>query len=57
MNVKEYKIKPIGKIRVEGDNTENANYFLDILKPYRSALKELDKWSHLTVLFWAHEME
>ncbi len=51
----EYKIKPIGYVRVEGDDPMTADYFLDIRKPYRSALKQLDKFSHLMVFWWAHE--
>lgn len=57
MNATEYKIKPIGLVRVEGDDPKTADYYLDIYKQFRSALKELDKWSHLLVLFWAHEMD
>ena len=57
MNEMKYKIKAIGRVRVEGTDPKTAEYYLDIDKPYRSALKELDKWSHLMVLFWAHEMD
>lgn len=57
MKEKEYKIKPIGYIRVEGDDPIEANYFIDVLAPYRSALKELDKFSHVMVFWWAHEMD
>ncbi len=57
MNMQEYTIRPIGKVRVKGDDPKTAQYFLDIEKPYRSALKELDKWSHVIILFWAHEMD
>lgn len=55
--MQEYTIRPIGKVRVKGDDPKTAQYFLDIEKPYRSALKELDKWSHVIILFWAHEMD
>ena len=57
MSTQEYMIKPIGNVRVQGDDRKTAEYFLDIEKPYRSALKELDKWSHVIVLFWGHEMD
>lgn len=57
MKEKEYIIKPIGYIRIEGDDPIKANYFIDVLEPYRSALKELDKFSHVMVFWWAHEMD
>ena len=57
MNEMEYKIKVIGRVRVEGSDPKTAEFYLEIDKPYRSALKELDQWSHLMVLFWAHEMD
>ncbi|MFW9989192.1 MAG: TrmO family methyltransferase [Candidatus Odinarchaeota archaeon] len=57
MSTQGFIIRPIGKVRVEGEDPKIAEYFLDIEKPYRSALKELDKWSHVIVLFWGHEMD
>jgi tRNA-Thr(GGU) m(6)t(6)A37 methyltransferase TsaA len=57
MNTQEYIIRPIGKVRVKGNDPKTAEYYLDIEKPYLSALKELDKWSHAIVLFWGHEMD
>ena len=54
---KEINLKPIGNIKVVGDDPMNADYFIEILKPYRSALKELDKFSHVMVFWWAHEMD
>ena len=55
MNQKEIKIKPIGQVRVEGDNPMEADFYLDIQKQYRSALKSLDKFSHIIVVWWAHQ--
>ena len=52
---KDIKIKPIGYVRVEGDDPKEAKYFLDIKEQYRSALKELDKFSHVMVFWWAHQ--
>lgn len=49
MKEKEYKIKPVGYVRIEGDDPIEANYFIDVLEPYRSALKELDKFSHVMI--------
>ncbi len=50
---KEFKLKPIGYIRIEGDDPMKAEYFIDILDSYRIALKELDKFSHVIVFWWA----
>lgn len=55
MKEKEIKMKPIGYVRVEGDDPINADFYLDIHEQYRSALKALDKFSHVIVLWWAHE--
>lgn len=55
MKRKEIKIKPIGYVRVEGDDPMHADFYLDIHEQYRSALKSLDKFSHVIVLWWAHE--
>ncbi|MBY8982612.1 MAG: hypothetical protein KGD57_06670, partial [Candidatus Lokiarchaeota archaeon] len=55
MNENEYKLKPIGYARIEGDDPMKADYFIDILEPYQSALKQLDKFSHVMVFWWAHE--
>lgn len=50
----EYKIRPIGFIRVEGEGPYTAKFYIDIKSQYRSALKQLDKFSHLMVFWWAH---
>ena len=31
----------------------NSDYFIDIIKQYRAGLKELDKFSHVIVFWWA----
>lgn len=49
------RLKPIGNVRIEGDDPQEADYFIDIKGPYRSALKQLDKFSHVMVFWWAHE--
>ncbi len=54
MKEKEFKIKPIGYVRVESDNPIEARFYLDIKEQYRSALKELNKFSHVMVFWWAH---
>ena len=50
---KEFNLKPIGYVRIEGDDPMKAEYFIDILDAYRTALKELDKFSHIIVFWWA----
>ncbi|KAA3645308.1 MAG: tRNA (N6-threonylcarbamoyladenosine(37)-N6)-methyltransferase TrmO [Chloroflexi bacterium] len=45
-----FQVYPIGYIhRDEGD------IHLEVLPQFRPALKVLDQFSHMTVLFWAHE--
>jgi tRNA-Thr(GGU) m(6)t(6)A37 methyltransferase TsaA len=45
-----YQIYPIGYIR-RSENRIN----LEILEPFRPALKQVDHFSHVTVLWWAHK--
>jgi tRNA-Thr(GGU) m(6)t(6)A37 methyltransferase TsaA len=52
---KEIKLKLIGYVRIEGEDPYEAEYFIDILEPYRAALKELDKFSHAIVFWWADQ--
>jgi tRNA-Thr(GGU) m(6)t(6)A37 methyltransferase TsaA len=51
----EFRLKPIGYVRIEGEDPQTVDYYLDILKPYRAALKELDKFSHVMVFWWADQ--
>ena len=45
-----FQVYPIGYIhRGEGE------MYLEISPPFRPALKQLEHFSHLTVLFWAHQ--
>ncbi|MFX0072512.1 MAG: tRNA (N6-threonylcarbamoyladenosine(37)-N6)-methyltransferase TrmO [Candidatus Hermodarchaeota archaeon] len=53
--IEEYKVKPIGYIRVEGEDPQNMEFFIDIFEQYRTALKQLDKFSHVMVFWWFHE--
>ena len=57
MDGKEIKMKPIGYVRIEGDDPMEADYFIDVEEQYRTALMELDKFSHVMVFWWAHEMD
>jgi len=45
-----FQVYPIGYI-----HRSDGRMFLEILAPFRSALKQLEHFSHLTVLFWAHQ--
>ena len=48
--LEEFQVYPIGYIhRDEGD------MFVEILPQFRPALKNLEHFSHMTVLFWAHQ--
>ena len=55
MKEKEIIMKLIGMVRVEGEDPMTAEFYLDIKEEYRSALKALDKFSHVIVFWWAHE--
>ena len=55
MKENDIKIRPIGNVRVEGDDPMTAEFYLDIRKQYRSGLKALEKFSHVIVFWWAHQ--
>jgi tRNA-Thr(GGU) m(6)t(6)A37 methyltransferase TsaA len=45
-----YQIRPIGYVRsADGDS------YLEILEPFRPALKQLDQFGHVIVLWWADQ--
>ncbi|MER0279496.1 SAM-dependent methyltransferase [Clostridioides difficile] len=46
--MKQISVNPIGKIRVQGEEI-----FIELDKKYIPALKELDDFAHLNVLWWA----
>ncbi len=51
MTVKEtYQVQPIGYVRAA-----EGGFHLEILEPYRAALKELARFSHVMVFWWAHQ--
>lgn len=50
MNEKTYHIHPIGYIR-----RSEAGVNLEILEPFRPALKQLDHFSHVIVFWWADQ--
>lgn len=45
-----YQIEPIGYVR-----HADGGFRLEILEPYRPALKELDQFTHVMVFWWAHK--
>jgi tRNA-Thr(GGU) m(6)t(6)A37 methyltransferase TsaA len=45
-----YQIHPIGYVR----SAEDGSY-LEVLEPFRPALKQLDRFSHVIVLWWADQ--
>jgi tRNA-Thr(GGU) m(6)t(6)A37 methyltransferase TsaA len=49
---KTYQIRPIGTVRhAEG------GFRLEILEPYRPALRHLDQFTHVMVFWWAHKLD
>ncbi|MBD3197105.1 MAG: tRNA (N6-threonylcarbamoyladenosine(37)-N6)-methyltransferase TrmO [Candidatus Lokiarchaeota archaeon] len=53
--LEEIKMKPIGFVKVKGEDTMSADYSLEIFEKYRPALKELESFSHVMVFWWAHQ--
>lgn len=53
-NLKEtvFQMKPIGQIR-----RENDEIWLEVFEPYRAGLLDLEKFSHVTVVWWAHHLD
>ena len=45
-----YQVFPIGFIHRNG-----GDMYLEISPPFRPALKQLEHFSHITVLFWVHQ--
>ena len=52
--IKTYKLKPIGTVHA---NDKEGSYLLQIDKPYRPALKQMDQFSHVMVFWWADKMD
>ena len=52
--MKSFQINPIGYVRA---SDEEQSYILEILAPYRPALKELCQFSHVMVFWGAEEMD
>ncbi len=48
----EIKIKPVGSIEVEA-----GRFYLSIRKKYRKALKELEGFSHINVIWWGNQFD
>jgi tRNA (adenine37-N6)-methyltransferase len=45
-----FLIHPVGVIRMQADST-----WIDVFEEYREAMRGLDDFSHIHVLFWFHE--
>lgn len=52
MNGTTMTVRPIGAIRRTGDGIR-----LEIAEPYRPALKALEEFSHVIVLWWADQLD
>lgn len=48
-NQPSFNVSPIGYV-----STDPAGYRIEILEPYRAALKELRRFSHVMIFWWAH---
>jgi tRNA-Thr(GGU) m(6)t(6)A37 methyltransferase TsaA len=49
-----FQLISIGKIQV---SEEEGSYLLQIDPPYRPALKEMNRFSHIMILWWADQMD
>lgn len=47
-----FQLHPIGYV-----HTEAENFYLEILEPYRPALKQMRQFSHIMILWWAHQQD
>jgi len=45
-----YQLHPIGRVRA---SDADGRYHLEIDRPYRPALKQMDQFSHILILWWA----
>ncbi len=52
MSTPPFSVNPIGHVRVNGDD-----YVLEIDQAYRAALRALDGFSHVNVLWWCHHVD
>ena len=48
----EIKIKPVGSIEIDEDR-----FYLSIKKEYKKALKELETFSHINVIWWGNRSD
>jgi tRNA-Thr(GGU) m(6)t(6)A37 methyltransferase TsaA len=51
-NSETYTVKPIGTI-----HADKGEFYVEVFEPYRPALKLLDEWSHVMVLWWADQVD
>lgn len=49
---KSFTINPIGFVRA---SDEEGSYGIEVLPPYADALQQLDKFSHVVILWWADQ--
>lgn len=49
-NQPSYQLHPIGYVRAR-----EGSFILEILEPYRDALKEMNRFSHVLIFWWAHQ--
>jgi tRNA-Thr(GGU) m(6)t(6)A37 methyltransferase TsaA len=53
-NSKTFQLHPIGRVVMD---ESDGRCLLKIAPPYREALRQLDRFSHAMVFWWAHQMD
>jgi tRNA (Thr-GGU) A37 N-methylase len=53
-NTRTYQLHPVGTVHA---NDEEGRYSLEIEKPYRPGLNQMDQFSHVLVFWWADNMD
>lgn len=48
----EIKLNPVGSIEIEG-----SHHYISIKSKYRKALKELDGFSHINIIWWGNQSD
>ena len=51
---KTFELKPIGTVRA---SDAEQSYILQIDEPYRAGLKQVEQFSHISIFWWADQMD
>lgn len=52
MKAKEYQLKTLGVVKAE-----QGQFYIQLEEEYKEALEGLDGFSHISIIWWAHEIE